>query len=92
MAASHLARTSVASGVTGHWEPPLVPDFDRARRIAVEDRHHRRPDLLAHELYGDAGLWWVFALYNRNEIRDPLWDFVRGLEILVPDRASVPGG
>ena len=36
-----------------------------------------RPDLLAHDLYGDARLWWVF--YQRNRARSgpcpmlPIW-------------------
>ena len=91
MPGSHLSRTPVVNGVAGHWVPPLTPDFARARPHVIEQRHHRRPDLLAHELYGDAGMWWVFALYNRNEIRDPIWDFEHGTEILVPDRSAVGG-
>ena len=29
-----------------------------------------RPDLLAFDLYNDHRLWWVFALRNKDTIRD----------------------
>ena len=30
-----------------------------------------RPDLLAFDLYGDAGLWWVFYQRNPNTLTAP---------------------
>jgi alpha-L-fucosidase len=43
-----------------------------------------RPDLLAYDLYGDAGLWWVFAARNPNVLKDPLFDFKPGATIYIP--------
>ena len=44
-----------------------------------------RPDLLAHDLYSDSRLWWVFAARNPNKLAyDPYFDFVAGLEIYIP--------
>ena len=45
-----------------------VDDIDientTTRSIKLELKHENKPDLLAYELYGNAKLWWVFALFN----------------------------
>lgn len=46
--------------------------------------YNLRPDLLAHDLYGNAALWWVFAQRNPNTLKDPMFDFVEGTEIYLP--------
>lgn len=51
--------------------------------------YSKRPDLLAHDLYGDAGLWWVFAARNPDIIQDPIFDFVTGTTIYVPSKKSL---
>lgn len=43
-----------------------------------------RPDLLAYDLYGQKELWWVFAQRNPDIIKDPVFDFVPGTEIYLP--------
>jgi hypothetical protein len=43
-----------------------------------------RPDTLAYDLYNDPRLWWVFAQRNPNRLKDPLFDFVTGLQIYLP--------
>jgi len=43
-----------------------------------------RPDLLAHALYGTHKLWWVFAQRNMNVLKDPVYDFVPGTQIYLP--------
>lgn len=48
-----------------------------------------RPDLLAHDLYNDAGLWWVFAQRNPNRLKDPVFDFVTGTWIYVPQLTNL---
>lgn len=45
-----------------------------------------RPDLLAYDLYDNAGLWWVFAVRNPNIIEDPIFDFVAGRTIFIPKK------
>jgi hypothetical protein len=42
-----------------------------------------RPDLLAYDLYGDAGLWWVFIQRNLDVLQDPILDFVPGTQIYI---------
>jgi hypothetical protein len=46
--------------------------------------YHTRPDLLAHDLYNDSRLWWVFAQRNPNKLKDPLFDFTAGTSIYLP--------
>ena len=43
-----------------------------------------RPDLLAFDLYGSKDLWWVFAQRNIDILKDPVFDFVAGTEIYLP--------
>lgn len=43
-----------------------------------------RPDILAFDLYNDVNLWWVFAVRNKNVIKDPVFDFKAGLRIYLP--------
>ena len=43
-----------------------------------------RPDLLAHDLYGDARLWWVFYQRNPNTLTKPPLDFAVGTTIYLP--------
>jgi len=53
--------------------------------FTINSIYHHRPDLLAHDLYGRASLWWVFAARNRNVIQDPIWDFRAGRKIFIPN-------
>lgn len=66
----------------------IIPSV-KDRRHVIENRHHHRPDLLANEIYGSAEYWWVFASRNMNVIRDPIFDFEAGREIIIPDTTSV---
>lgn len=51
--------------------------------------YENRPDLLAHDMYGDSNLWWVFALRNPNTFVDPLWDFTIGKQFYVPSKRYI---
>lgn len=48
-----------------------------------------RPDKLAYNLYGDAGLWWVFTQRNPNVIEDPIFDFQVGTRIYIPRKETL---
>lgn len=48
-----------------------------------------RPDLLAFDLYGDAGLWWVFYQRNPNTLTAPPTDFSEGTIIYLPKIATL---
>ena len=55
----------------------------------IDKVYQNRPDLLAYDLYGDAALWWVFVVRNPNVLRDPIFDFVPGVTIYVPKKATI---
>jgi hypothetical protein len=56
---------------------------------AIEKVYEYRPDLLAADIYDDAGLWWVFQARNPNIITDPLGDFTAGTKIYVPQKKNL---
>jgi hypothetical protein len=55
----------------------------------ITETYSMRPDLLAYDLYGDSQLWWVFAQRNPNRIKDPLFDFVSGTSIYIPQLPNI---
>lgn len=55
----------------------------------ITPTYNLRPDLLAYDLYNDSRLWWVFAQRNPNTLKDPLFDFVSGINIYIPTLAIV---
>jgi hypothetical protein len=56
---------------------------------AIEPQYTFRPDLLAFDIYGTAKLWWVFTQRNMDILRDPIFDFVAGVEIYLPKQESL---
>jgi hypothetical protein len=55
----------------------------------VQPQYTYRPDLLAFDLYGDAGLWWVFTQRNMDVLQDPILDLVAGVQIHIPKLSSL---
>jgi hypothetical protein len=41
------------------------------------------------QLYGDAGLWWVFIQRNLDVLQDPIFDFKPGTKIYLPKGGSL---
>lgn len=60
--------------------PPNVTDID----YEILSQHQYRPDLLAYDFYGDSRLWWVFAVRNKDILKDPVYDLYAGQKIKVP--------
>jgi hypothetical protein len=52
--------------------------------FTVTPTYMHRPDLLAYDFYQDTGLWWVFAVRNKDIIKDPIYDLVPGKNIYIP--------
>jgi hypothetical protein len=50
----------------------------------INQTYQYRPDLLAYDLYQQAGLWWVFYQRNPNTLVAPPWDFAAGTSIYLP--------
>ncbi len=61
-----------------------IPKESDDQLVELNQAYQYRPDLLALDLYQDAGLWWVFAQRNMDKISDPVYDLIPGLEIFIP--------
>ena len=61
-----------------------IPKKSDDRLFTINQVYNLRPDLLAHDLYGNSELWWVFAHRNPNTLVDPLYDFRVGTQIYLP--------
>lgn len=61
-----------------------VPASDDDILYEIKPQYAYRPDLLAHDLYGDKNLWWVFSQRNMDILKDPVNDFAPGTRIYLP--------
>lgn len=50
----------------------------------ITQTYQYRPDLLAFDLYQNAGLWWVFYQRNPNTLSAPPLDFSANKMIYLP--------
>jgi hypothetical protein len=57
--------------------------------FTVTKSYETRPDLLAHDVYNDVSLWWVFAARNPSILKDPVFDMQAGIKIFVPKLSSL---
>ena len=55
----------------------------------IQPQYTYRPDLLAHDLYGDSSLWWVFIQRNLDILQDPILDFIPGKQIYLCKNSSL---
>lgn len=62
----------------------IIPSDPTDTYWEISATYNLRPDLLAHDLYDDSRLWWVFAARNPNRLADPLFDFATGTSIYLP--------
>ena len=61
-----------------------IPKQDDDLTFVINTTYQYRPDLLAFDLYGIAGLWWVFYQRNPNTLQAPPMDFKAGTLIYLP--------
>lgn len=66
-------------------KPRPVPISNTDILFTITTEYTYRPDLLAHVIYGRKDLWWVFAQRNLDLLKDPVFDFVAGTKIFLPD-------
>lgn len=55
----------------------------------INSTYQYRPDLLAYDLYDNAGLWWVFYQRNPNTLQKPPLDFKVDTSIYIPKLATL---
>jgi hypothetical protein len=61
-----------------------IPKESDDQVIVINQTYQYRPDLLAFDLYNNAGLWWVFYQRNPNTLTKPPFDFSPGKTIFLP--------
>lgn len=66
-----------------------VPSEPDDFKYTIENHYEHRPDLLAFDLYGNPKLWWVFVQRNMDVIKDPIFDFVPGVQIYIPKKSNL---
>jgi len=66
-----------------------IPKYADDQQLTITQTYQNRPDLLAQDLYDDAGLWWVFAQRNPNTLVDPIYDFTAGTKIFIPKQTTL---
>jgi hypothetical protein len=83
---------------TGTWGPFLdvwgynalkIPADTTDAVYQIDAAYNLRPDLLAHDMYQNSDLWWIFAVRNPDILVDPLLHFTEGTIIYVPSLAVV---
>ena len=86
---SPYADTRFFNNFMDKWEPRDVPAEKDDSLYELERVYRWRPDLLSFDLYGTSKLWWVFAVRNPNTIKDPVFDFVPGKKIFLPNKEKL---
>lgn len=72
----------------GWWERKVFNQSPSDVTLTLISKYNRRPDLLAYDLYGKAGLQWFILQYNT--ISD-ITTFEGGLEITLPTKERLFG-
>ena len=66
-----------------------IPKENDDLTFTINTTYQYRPDLLAFDLYGNAGLWWVFYQRNPNTLQAPPMDFAVGTFIYLPKMTTL---
>jgi|LauGreDrversion4_2_1035121.scaffolds.fasta_scaffold06950_9 hypothetical protein len=82
-------KTEISKGYLDIIEWRRVPFEADDVLFTVTQSYENRPDLLAHDLYGDVGLWWVFSSRNPSVLKDPVFDLRAGIKIFLPKMSSM---
>lgn len=73
------------------WNQVVIKPSTSDTLMTIDQQYQYRADLLSNSLYGTPQLWWVFMIRNPDVIKDPIWDFVTGITIYAPAKASLTG-
>jgi hypothetical protein len=61
-----------------------IPKQNDDQLFKINQTYQYRPDMLAFDLYDNAGLWWVFYQRNPNTLTKPPLDFKTDALIYLP--------
>lgn len=82
-------ETTQTSWFLDFWEGKTIEPDSTDLQIEITPEFNLNPGLLSEKLYGTPDYRWVFALRNRDVLKDPLWDFTTGKKIWVPTKQRV---
>lgn len=83
---SAYASTPQLSWRIGNFVFRPIPPDPTDQPFTLTMRHQYRPDRLSYDLYGTPSYMWIFCVRNPFLRANPIWDFITGLEIMVPTR------
>ena len=86
---SPYASTSIVNGYLDILNFKDIPAETDDVQFTISSLYSNRPDLLANDLYGNSQLWWVFAVRNKDVIKDSVFDFVAGQTIFLPKLETI---
>lgn len=86
---SPYSQTPVINNYLDLLRPRQITFRETDSYYEIDNFYDRRPDTMAFDIYGDAGLWWVFAMRNPDVLKDPILGFRAGLKIFVPDKSNL---
>lgn len=66
------------------WPGIVIPATSEDTLMVLDTKYTKRPDLLSFDMYQTPQLWWVFMVRNPDVIRDPINDFLPGINIYIP--------
>ena len=81
-------KTGFTSWYTSTMIWPKINNDPSDKIVILSKEYEKRPDKLAYDLYGTANLFWVFSIRN-SFIVDPIEDFIAGIEIIIPSKATL---
>ena len=73
------------------WNPRSIPAHATDKTLIIDKIYHNKPHLLAYDLYQDSKLWWVFAMRNKDIIKDPIYDMITGITIQINSKEALSG-
>jgi len=83
---SFYSKTSNDGFYMSYYVPRELPKSTDDYYYIIPTKYDLKPGQLAYDLYGDAQLMWIFSVYNRDILQDPLFDFRAGKIIRIPTK------
>lgn len=83
-ATSPYSLTPQTNTFLGNWVYRAIPPDNGDTILTLTSNYNYRPDLLSNDLYATPSYWWIFSIRNPILRKDPIWDFVTGLTIVIP--------
>ena len=80
-------RVEVYPDRLGWWQRRNMPKHPSDLQFFITPRYHKRPDLLAYDMYGTAKLSWFVLQFNN--IIDINLEFIEGKSVMLPTKTRV---